>query len=76
VEVRAQVPLTPKQPLVKLIPFAKVEEAVEVFVIEPPVIERPFDEESPAVCTPPAKVEVAVVVATRFPTVSVPFWRK
>ena len=51
-------PLTEKQPAVRLIPFAKVEEA------EVEVMFKRFD------CMPPVKVEVAVVVPVKYaPTI-------
>ena len=40
--------------------------------MEPPVMVRPFEEERPAVETPPAKVDVAVLVETMERTVVVP----
>jgi len=49
-----------KHPALKLIPLFAVEVAPEVTLIEPPLTVRPFDDESPAVPNPPAKVEVAV----------------
>ena len=71
-EVR-QMPPIAKQPLVKDKPFAKVEDAV-VEVMLSKLAERPpanVDVPWPAatVIAPP-KVEVAVVVAFKFPTVN------
>ena len=37
-----------------------VEVAVELFKIDPPEMLKPFEDESPAVDIPPAKVDVAV----------------
>ena len=52
-----------KHPDVNLIPFANVEVAVDVLINEPPEIVNPLDDDNPAADMPPAKVEVAVVVA-------------
>ena len=52
-----------KQPAERLIPFAKVDDAEEVLMIEPPVIVRPLEEVSDSELMPPAKVEVAEEVA-------------
>jgi hypothetical protein len=50
-----------KQPVERLMPFANDEEAVAAEVMAPvPEMEMPFDDERPAACTPPAKVEVPV----------------
>ena len=62
-ELLTQTLPTEKQPAERLIPFAKVDDADEVFVIEPPVIVRPLEEARPAVVMPPAIVDVAVEVA-------------
>ena len=53
-----QVPEIEKHPAVRLIPFANVDEAVADVAL------------NMLAATPPEKVEVAVVVATKFPTVS------
>ena len=60
VPVRAQTPMTPKHPPVRLIPPVKEEVAELVFEIEPPEMRRPLEEERPAVAIPPVKVEVPV----------------
>lgn len=60
--VMAQLPATEKQPAARLMPFAKDDVAVAPELMAPaPVNVRPFDEERPAVVTPAAKVELAVV---------------
>ena len=52
-----------------MIPFANVEVAAEVTFKLPPVTVKPFEDESPAVSTPPENVEVPVLV-TRKPPVT------
>ena len=49
-----------KQPAVSLRPLLRVEVAPEERLIDPPVIESPLVEASPAPEIPPANVEVAV----------------
>ena len=46
-------------------PAENVEVAAEVFNIDPPETETPFDEDNPAVEMPPVKVEVPAPVTVK-----------
>ena len=51
-------PLRAIHPPVTFIPPAKDDEETELLTKEPPVMERPLDEDSPPVDMPPEKVDV------------------
>ena len=51
--------LMEKQPVVISIPLEKDEDAPPVWIIDPPVIVTPFEDASPLVVSPAAKVEEA-----------------
>ena len=65
------VPPIEKQPAVRLMPFARLDEAVELERIEPPESKMPLEEARPAVWRPPEKVEVADEVMRSEPPVRV-----
>ena len=72
VSVMPLVEVTPDDPT-STVPFEKLLVVAFVCRILPPVMVRPFEVESPAVETPPANVEVAVVVAMIEGKTAVPY---
>ena len=64
-------PFTARQPDVRLMPFAKDEEAVELERIDPPESRMPLEDARPAVTSPPDMVEVAVAVISNEPPLTV-----
>ncbi len=74
--MRVQTLLMAKHPAETLIPFAKVEVAVDESASapeemkEPPVMVMPFDEERPAVDTAPLNEEVPAAVEVNEPVIA------